>query len=212
MNTQSVNARDGAGQVSQKWYTARSIHATGTSRGYANFDLKVGDLVVLDPYSNTSGHEGQAIGTTVAVPTETWEHLPHYVVTAVHPGVNQGTSPTEPLNFTGRSTGAASNPRAGGWIDVASVGVLSAAVKGANIAVGDQLVVTPVAVSDNYIARPFFAEIATTAVSDATTSDRNELAQVLARTKAVALETYADGSNIGYKIVALGGLGGSEAA
>jgi hypothetical protein len=212
MNTPTVNARDGAGQVSQKWYTARSIHATGTSRGYANFDLKVGDLVVLDPYSNTTGHELQAIGTTVAVPTLTWEHLPHYVVLAVHPGVNQGVSPTEPLNFTGRSTGVAPNPRAGGWIDVASVGVMPAAVLGANIAVGDQLVVTPAAVSDNYIAQASLQEIATTAMSDATTSDRAEVAQVMARTKAVALQTYDSGSVIGYKTVALGGLGGSEAA
>jgi hypothetical protein len=212
MNTPFVNARDGSGIVSQKWYTPRSVHATGTSRGYANFDLQVGDLVVLDPYSNTTGHEGNAIGTAVCVPTLTWEHLPHFVVTAIHPGVNQGANPTEPLNLSAAATGAATNPRAGGWIDVASVGVLPAAVLGANIAVGDQLVVTPAAVSSGLIARASLQEVATTATSDATTDTRAEMAQVLARTKAVALETYASGSVVGYKIVALGGLGGSEAA
>jgi len=212
-NTTKVNAFDGAGISLKKWYTGRTIHATATSRGFANFDLAHGDIVCLDPYSNTSGHEGMAIGTCVGLPTSGSEKLPHFVVVGVHPDVNRGVDPGAAVDVTGMSSTPytqAPNPRNGGWVEVCAMGVCDAYVKGSAIAVGDVMAVTPIAISSGLVTRAYLAEAATTAYNDATLDTLAEQLGVYAIHKAMALEADTS-NNIVLKRVALGGLGGNQA-
>lgn len=203
-NSSNVTRADGAGLILQKYYTARTINATASSRAYANFDLQVGDLVVLDPYSNATGREGMPAGAVVAVPTASNLHLPHYVVTAVHPDVNTGVQPTSAINNAGADTGTAVNPRSGGWIDVMALGVAPCAVLGANIAVGDLLAITPATPSNGLVGRATLQELVTTALAVTSTA---AAVTTIAATKAVALETYASGSVVGTIRCAFGPIG-----
>lgn len=203
-NSSNVTRADGAGLILQKYYTARDINATAASRNYANFDLAVGDIVVLDPYSNASGREGMVAGAVVGIPTTNFTHLPHYVVTAVHPDTNLGVQPTSPINTTGAASGTAVNPRAGGWIDVMALGVAPCAVLGSAIAVGDLLAVTPATPASGLVAKASLQELVTTALAVTNTAST---VTTLAATKAVALDTYASGSVIGTIRCAFGPIG-----
>ncbi len=198
-NTINVNAGDGAGIVLQKFFTGRNIHATSASRSYANFDLAPGDLVCLDPYSNTTDHEGKAIGSCVALPTASHLHLPTYVVTAVHPDVNRGVDPGAAIDLTGAGSGAAVNPRAGGWIDVCPQGVVSAYVEGGtDIAVLDNLILTVGTTGSGLVARATLRKIADIASTDT-------LLEIMATgalplVKGIALEAYTDTTFVTKKV------------
>ncbi len=206
-NTINVaTANDGAGIVLQKYYTARNIHAVGATRSYADFDLAPGDIVSLDPYSNTTGHEGMAIGSCVALPTASHLLLPAYVVTAVHPDVNRGVDPGAAVDLTNASAGTdtAVNPRAGGWIDVCPYGVVSAYVEGGtNIAVLDRLLLTVGTTGSGLVARATLRFAAADTFGGAgviTTLDE------LAIHKAIALEAYENTTFVTKK-VAFGPIG-----
>ncbi len=164
-NTINVaTANDGAGIVLQKYFTGRNIHATAASRSYANFDLAPGDIVTLDPYSNTTGHEGMAIGSCVALPTASHLHLPAFVVVAIHPDVNRGVDPGSALDLTGAGSGAAVNPRAGGWVDVCQIGTLDVYVDGTttDITILSPLILTVGTTGSGLVARAVLKQPANT--------------------------------------------------
>lgn len=188
-NTTNVSRADGAAHILQKYYTARNVNATAASRNPAGFNLRVGDIVVMDPFADARG-DGYATGQVVAIPTANFLYLPTYVVTAVHPDVNLGIDPTLPVSTT--NTG---NIRAGGWIDVASMGVVSAwCANGTNV--GTLLEATPGSVTNNLADRAAFTalSVGTTALTDASADTVAELGLLLARVKATALVSAALGA------------------
>ena len=207
-NSPNVAHADGAGIVLQKWFSGRNIHATAASRSYINFDLAPGDLLVMDPYSNT--HDSIAIGMGLALPTALHLHLPHFVVVnGVHPDVNVGVDASRAIDLTGASSGAAVNARRGGWIDVCPLGVVSAFVEGGtDIVVGDPLVITIGTTSAGLVTRASLRKIAATAITDATLDGIDEITKYMASVKGIALEAYT-ATDLVTKKVAFGPMAAS---
>lgn len=138
---------DGPALVRQAFYTAREINSSnasdGDTRGYANFDLQIGDIVQLDPYNfeHLDAAGNKQIGICVGIPTAEASGIgktKFYVVTALGPNVNAGVDPTRAvnaLNTAGDGTAAPVNPRAGGWVDVCPFGIVSAVADGSGTAI-----------------------------------------------------------------------------
>lgn len=196
-NTTNVTRADGAGVILQKYFTARTINATASSRAYANFNLRIGDILTLDPFNeanepanttNTASFDTRA-GAALALPTANFLHLPAFAVVGLHPDCNNGVDPSRPLDLAGAASGTAINPRAGGPVDVVQLGVTMAFVasNAATIASNTVLQLVNGAVSGGLCERATLQAVGTGAW---TVSNMQTAARDIATWKAINLHPF----------------------